>query len=116
LSAIEQTTHRRPRWFRPPYGRMSESSQQTCRDLGLRVAYWSAWGLDWEEVSAQAIVKEVQSSLSSGGVVLLHDTAVYGRRVTARATAAAIGPIVDYGREQGLSWRTLTDAANTRHT
>ena len=114
LDAIEQTSQRCPRWFRPPYGRMSEPSQRACRELGLGVAYWSAWGLDWEDVSAQAIVAEVRSGLSAGSIVLLHDTAHYGRRASALSTVRAIAPIVDHGQRQGLTWRTLTDAHEAR--
>jgi peptidoglycan/xylan/chitin deacetylase (PgdA/CDA1 family) len=116
LDAIERTTQRRPRWFRPPYGRMSVPSQSACQELGLGVAYWSAWGLDWEDVDEQTIISEVRSGLSGGSIVLLHDTARYGRRATADPTVQAIKPIAAHGRKRGLSWRTLTDAAHDRHS
>jgi hypothetical protein len=45
-------------------------------------------------------------------VILLHDTARYGRRESARATADALAPIVTHGRQAGLSWTTLSGAAN----
>lgn len=110
LHVLEQVTGQRPRWYRPPFGRMSAASASICQDLNLEVAYWSSWGLDWEDLGDEAIVAVVCSSLSNGSIVLLHDAASYGRRASARPTAKAIGPIVTYGRELGLTWRTLTDA------
>jgi peptidoglycan/xylan/chitin deacetylase (PgdA/CDA1 family) len=111
LDAIETTTGVRPSWFRPPYGKLSDASYETCRSLDLDVAYWSAWGLDWEEIGAGAISKEVVSSLSDGAVILLHDTARYGRRVSAKPTADALSQIVAHGERLGLTWTTLTEAA-----
>jgi peptidoglycan/xylan/chitin deacetylase (PgdA/CDA1 family) len=115
LEAVATTTQQVPRWFRPPYGRMSEASLTACHELGLRVAYWSCWGLDWEDVPDQTVVNTVQSDLSGGSIVLLHDTAQYGRRASAIPTVQAIGPIVAHGQKCGLTWRTLTDAAPDQH-
>ena len=112
LRAIEEVTGERPSWFRPPYGRLSPASLEVCHGLGLRVAYWSAWGMDWEDASATAIVSEVRTDLSGGAIVLLHDTARYGRRDSAAATAQAIGAIVRDGRDRGWSWRSLSEATS----
>lgn len=111
---VEEVTGRQPRWYRPPFGRMSEAGMHTCQEMGLRVAYWSGWGLDWEEVSHEAIAAQVRSGLSGGSVVLLHDTARHGRRESAEPTAQAIKSIVNFGLQQGLLWRTLTDADNVQ--
>ncbi len=110
LRAVREVTGARPRWYRPPFGRMSAAGAQACRELDLGIAYWSGWGLDWEEVASQAIADRVCSNLGAGSVVLLHDSAVYGRRASAAPTAAAIGPIASYGMRKGLIWRTLSEA------
>jgi peptidoglycan/xylan/chitin deacetylase (PgdA/CDA1 family) len=78
------------------------------------VAYWSGWGLDWEETPSERIVAEVGGSLQPGSIVLLHDTAQYGHRTTASATARAVDPIVELGRSRGLIWRTLAEATSGR--
>jgi peptidoglycan/xylan/chitin deacetylase (PgdA/CDA1 family) len=111
LEAIETTTGVRPSWFRPPYGKLSDASYEACRALDLKVAYWSAWGLDWEEIGTGAISDEVISGLSAGAVILLHDTARYGRRSSATPTADALPRIVAHGERLGLTWSTLTEAA-----
>ena len=112
LRVIERVTGAQPRWFRPPFGRLSAASFEATRQLKLEIAYWSSWGLDWEEASPEDIEWEVQSTLSGGAIVLLHDTALYGRRASAVATAQAITSIVEHGRERGWSWRTLSEAVD----
>jgi peptidoglycan-N-acetylglucosamine deacetylase len=112
LEAIETVTGIRPCWFRPPYGKLSASSYQLCLSMNLNVVYWSAWGLDWEEIGPDAISAEVVSSLTPGAIVLLHDTARYGRRARADPTAEALRAIVDDGRRLGLTWTTLSEATD----
>jgi peptidoglycan/xylan/chitin deacetylase (PgdA/CDA1 family) len=114
LEAIETATGLRPCWFRPPYGKLSAVSHQVCLSMDLRVVYWSAWGLDWEEVGPNAICSEVVSALAPGAVVLLHDSARYGRRSSAKPTADALGAIVNQGRQLGLTWTTLSRATDDR--
>jgi peptidoglycan/xylan/chitin deacetylase (PgdA/CDA1 family) len=112
LEAIESATGERPAWFRPPYGKLSDVSYQMCLSMDLKIAYWSAWGLDWEEVGSKVIAGEVTSSLDRGAVVLLHDTARYGRRSSARATADALPEIVRRGQQAGLTWTTISGASD----
>ncbi len=100
-----------PRWYRPPYGKMSDAAAEACRTLGMSTVYWSAWGLDWEPVGEQRIAAVTCEQLSDGGIVLLHDSARYARRSSALATARAIGPIAAWARERGMSLVSLGQAA-----
>ena len=72
---------------------MSTASTSACQELGLTPVYWSAWGLDWEDVEADRIADVASSQLDDGGILLLHDSARYGRRPSAMATARAIPAI-----------------------
>lgn len=101
------------RWYRPPYGKMSEAAAEACRELGLETVYWSAWGLDWEPVSDRRIAAVTCEQLSSGGIALLHDSARYARRASARSTARAIAPIADWARGQGIALACLGDAVRS---
>lgn len=112
LEAIESATGIRPSWFRPPYGKLSGVAYEVCTSMGLEVAYWSAWGLDWEEVGSETIAGEVAKGLDPGAVVLLHDTSRYGRRASARATADALPAIVRHGERSGLTWTTISGASD----
>ena len=111
IAAIEAVTGRRPAWYRPPFGASSPALAAVCEKLGLRLAYWSAWGQDWEDSPPARIAALVERDLSPGAVVLLHDSARYGQRSSAAPTAAAITPIVAAARSRGLELHSLDAAA-----
>ncbi len=111
FEAIEKLTGTTPRWYRPPYGKMSEASMAACSALGLTPVYWSAWGHDWEDVSGVQIAERACGQLDDGGIVLLHDSARYGRRPRAAPTAEAISPIAEWADANGLTLMPLGEAA-----
>jgi peptidoglycan-N-acetylglucosamine deacetylase len=111
LGTFEAAVGQRPRWFRPPYGRFSEHSYEACADLGLRPVYWSAWGLDWESISAERIADLVLSDLAEGAIMVLHDSVRYGHRESVAPTAEAVGPIAAAAAEAGLELGTLSELA-----
>jgi peptidoglycan/xylan/chitin deacetylase (PgdA/CDA1 family) len=111
LGTVEAGTGRRPRWLRPPYGRFSEISYEACGPLGLEPVYWSAWGMDWEPIGPDRIADLVQRDLAAGAIVVLHDSARYAPRASARETADAIAPIASAAGEAGLRLVTLGEAA-----
>lgn len=100
----------KPRFYRPPYGKLSAAGAETCRRLGLEVAYWSTWGLDWEPLPAQRIAQRVNRDLADGSIVLLHDSARYAVRPSAIETALAIEAIAGRAAELGLDLVTLDQA------
>jgi peptidoglycan-N-acetylglucosamine deacetylase len=99
VGAFEAAAGRRPRFFRPPYGRFTGHSHTACADLGLEPVYWSAWGMDWEDLAADRIADLVIRDLRPGAIVLLHDSTRYGHRKSTQATADAIARISDQGTE-----------------
>ena len=111
LGTVEAGTGTRPRWYRPPYGRFTEHSFAACAKLELEPVYWSAWGGDWETISAERIADLVARDLGDGAIVLLHDSARYASRPTAEATAEAVPLIAERAREQGLELLPLGEAA-----
>src|SRR3954470_18124710 len=102
VGTFEAAVGRRPRFFRPPYGRFSEHSYEACADLGLQPAYWSAWGLDWEDISAERIVDLVAPDMAEGAIVLLHDSVKYAHRPSVEPTAEAVARIAARAAEAGL--------------
>ena len=97
-----------PCFFRPPYGQFSEHSYKACEAMGLQPVYWSAWGLDWEDIGPDRIADLVVRDLGPGAVVVLHDSPRYADRPSAQATAQAIPAIAAAAADQGLKWATLT--------
>ena len=90
IEAISEATGVAPTLQRPPYGRFTPASHDACLQAGLQPVYWSAWGEDWEDIAPDRIAGFVTRDLSDGLVILLHDSARYAHRPSARATAAAI--------------------------
>jgi peptidoglycan/xylan/chitin deacetylase (PgdA/CDA1 family) len=101
--ALADATGERPTLFRPPYGRFSERSYAACRELGLRAVYWSAWGGDWEPIPAERIADLVIRDVAPGAIVLLHDSARYAYRESARPTADALPAILGAIDAAGLA-------------
>ncbi len=110
LEAIEQATGVRPTMQRPPYGRVTQASHAACLQAGLQPVYWSAWGEDWEDIGPDRIADFVTRDLSPGVVILLHDSARYAHRSSARATAAAIPMVAAAMADRGLAATTISSA------
>ncbi len=112
LGSVEVACGRRPRFYRPPYGVFSAASRAACADLELEPVYWSAWGGDWETIAADRIAELVVRDLGEGVLVLLHDSARYASRPSARPTAEAIPLIADAARERGLELLPLGESVS----
>ena len=108
--AIERVAGRAPAWYRPPFGASSPTLAAICARLDLGLAYWTAWGQDWEESTPARIAALVERDLGPGAIVLLHDSARYAQRERATATAEAVAPIAAAARGAGLDLVTLSAA------
>lgn len=113
-AAVAAIAGAEPRFYRPPYGKLSAAGAETCRRLGLEVAYWSTWGLDWEPLPGERIARRVNRDLDDGSIVLLHDSARYAVRPSAAETALAIEAIAGRAAELGLALVTLDEACGAR--
>jgi peptidoglycan/xylan/chitin deacetylase (PgdA/CDA1 family) len=102
LGTLEVATGRRPTRFRPPYGVFSEAGYEACGALKLEPVYWSAWGMDWETISAERIADIATRDLDPGAIVVLHDSARYGHRDDVSATVAALPLVAAAADERGL--------------
>ena len=109
-AALEDVLGIRCRWYRPPYGKMSTAAADACRELRMTVVYWSAWGLDWEDVGADRIASVTLAQIEDGAVVLLHDSPLYARRPSAQPTAEAIPLIAAGVQARGVSLVSLGEA------
>ena len=103
LGTLEAATARRPRWFRPPYGVFNEHSYEAVRAVGLDPVYWSAWGMDWETISAERILGLVEPDLAPGAILILHDSARYAERPDVTPTIDAIALIAACAAGRGVT-------------
>lgn len=46
-SAFDAILGVRPRWMRPPYGRVNGTVRAVLRELGYKIALWDADSQDW---------------------------------------------------------------------
>ena len=107
-AAVAAATGVDPRLYRPPYGRFSERSYAAARELGLMPVYWSAWGSDWEPIPPERIAETAIRDLDPGAILLLHDSARYATRPSAKPTAEALPAILAAMQDRGLEPVTLT--------
>jgi peptidoglycan/xylan/chitin deacetylase (PgdA/CDA1 family) len=110
-AVLVETTGATPSFYRPPFGRLTPAGAEACRRLGLGIAYWSTWGLDWEPVPARRIARRVLRDLDDGGIALLHDSSHYAMRRSARETAGALEAIATEAAAGGLDLVTLAEAS-----
>jgi peptidoglycan/xylan/chitin deacetylase (PgdA/CDA1 family) len=110
-AAVAEAIGSTPRFYRPPYGKLTPAGAEACERLGLEVAYWSTWGLDWEPLPSDRIARRVNRDLSDGAIVLLHDSARYAVRPSADQTARAIEAIAARAAKLQLNLVTLGEAS-----
>ena len=73
-------------------------------------AYWSAWCSTWENVGAGRIAQVASKQVDDGAILLLHDSARYGRRTSAFPTAEAIPLIASHAADRGIALISLGEA------
>ncbi len=98
-----------PRWFRPPYGINGPGMEDTCRDLGLAIAGWSADANDWNPHPVADLVRSVVDSATAGDIILLHDGWDLRPDADRQRTAAAVPLILDGLAARGFRFVTLPD-------
>lgn len=76
---LEDTLGAPVRYFRPPHGARRPFVLRTAAELGLTTVQWNAMGLDWNPISAEQIVANLDRGMTRvrrhnhGANILLHD-------------------------------------------
>lgn len=71
LEAIEQSAGVRPRYYRPPYGRLNVFTYHYAKEYS--VVLWSSIFQDWKKQDPEALRRKLLDRLSDGEIYLLHD-------------------------------------------
>ncbi len=77
--ALEDTLGAPVRYFRPPHGARRPAVLRTAAELGLTTVQWNAMGQDWNPISAEQIVANLDRGITrsrqrnTGANMLLHD-------------------------------------------
>ena len=91
---IKDTTGFEPALFRPPYGSYNDELIAAVHVAGFIPVQWSVDSLDWQDLSADEIVRRVTADIHAGDIVLFHNNGLH--------TAEALPRILDYLQQQGL--------------
>ena len=100
---LRQLTGRRPRFVRPPDGRVGEDTARVVEREQMIGVLRTTDTRDWTLPGTRTIVRRALS-VSPGGIVALHDAGGYTRA----QTAAAVSPIVRGLRRRHLRLVTIS--------
>ena len=70
---VLRTAGYRTKLFRPPEGAYDECSLNAVKSRDYRVILWTVDTRDWENTSAEVMVKTVMDGVRGGSIVLFHD-------------------------------------------
>ena len=105
---IQKLVGYKPRFFRPPYGAISESQVQWATAQKMMVIQWSIDTLDWQGLSAQKITETVVDNVLPGSIILQH----HAPGVPLQGSVDALDDIIPSLRQQGVRFVTLPEMFN----
>ena len=112
--AIEATTGRVARFWRPPHGIVTGGGLGAGRLLGLRLALWTTDGRDWRRDATTASIRDrLIARLQPGAVLLLHDSSSFGAPDSWRRVLRALPDVVEHCRACGWPLGPLGTATRT---
>jgi len=63
----------KPKFFRPPYGSITENQVRWATEQGMMITQWSIDTLDWKGLPAQTITDTVIANVLPGSIILQHN-------------------------------------------
>lgn len=97
---VREITGKNPTLLRPPYG---DYNSNVCANAGLPVILWSVDTRDWATRNADSIVSHIQTHVSDGDIILMHDT--YAQSVDAAEM------IIPWLKSKGYQMVTVSELA-----
>ncbi len=70
---IEQIAGVRPRWFRPPYGRLRFAMRQQATLDNMTTVLWNRSIIDWGLLGNASGIRNRMERIEAGDIVLMHD-------------------------------------------
>jgi peptidoglycan-N-acetylglucosamine deacetylase len=104
---IRRAAGMRPRYFRPPYAKLTPGLSRIARLAGMRTVMWDADSRDWETDDPAEIVERVLRSTRAGSIVLFHDR-------DGLTTVDALPSIIENLGIQGLETVTVSSLVTGR--
>jgi peptidoglycan-N-acetylglucosamine deacetylase len=107
--AIQSVTGVRPDLFRPPFGLYGTNIDVICRELGYRIAGWSASASDWNPCTSEEVARRILNRACPGAIFLLHDGYVTHPGADRWATVGAVKLIVKDLKARGYRFVTIPE-------
>lgn len=96
------------KFFRPPEGSFSVNTLEFCKELGYTPVFWSFAYMDWDDSKQPNLEKakaNIYNRVHNGCVMLLHPTS--------RVNASILDDVITHLKEDGYSFGSLYDLAET---
>ncbi|WP_287022729.1 polysaccharide deacetylase family protein [Cohnella sp.] len=94
-----------PRLIRPPYGEIREPQLKWAKSEGYAVVNWNVDSLDWRQLGAQAVFRNVTTAVRPGSIILLHAGGGVGQNLC--GTIEALPVLIDWLRSKGYEMVAL---------
>lgn len=92
-----------PSLLRPPYGDVNDKVKKT---VDLPMILWSVDTLDWKNKNTESILKNTESEIYDGGIILMHDIH--------ETSVDAVGELINMLKEDNYEFVTVSQLANLR--
>jgi peptidoglycan-N-acetylglucosamine deacetylase len=105
--ALEDALGEPVRYFRPPHGARRPSVLRTAAELGLTTVQWNAMGQDWNPISAEQIVANLDRGISrsrnrhTSANLMLHDGSDVAMGADRSRTVRATEILLERFRQDG---------------
>jgi peptidoglycan-N-acetylglucosamine deacetylase len=98
----------RPRFFRPPYGALSETVIRVAVAEGYKIILWNVDSLDWSGIPRTALATNVLSQL----IILMHSATARGGNL--QNTVQALPSIIQRLRREGYRFVKVSELLDMR--
>ncbi|MEK4824215.1 polysaccharide deacetylase family protein [Niallia sp. FSL W8-0951] len=71
-NALQSIIGKEPAMIRPPYGETNETLMKNAELKGYSIIIWSIDTLDWSQMEAENIIRNVTNHLRNGDIILMH--------------------------------------------
>ncbi|WP_302104801.1 polysaccharide deacetylase family protein [Polycladomyces zharkentensis] len=102
----------RPRFFRPPYGALSETVIRVAVAEGYKIILWNVDSLDWSGIPGTALATNVLSHVRPGSIILMHSAT--GRGGHLQNTVQALPGIIQRLRREGYRFVRVSELLDIR--
>lgn len=76
-----------PKFFRPPYGAISEEQLKWVASQNMKMVNWNVDSLDWKGLSAEEVETNILSNITYGAIILQHSAGGEGEDLSGTVKA-----------------------------